>query len=46
MTMSTNRLFAVLAVALCLVTSPASAVDIGSQDSVASVEVHAFASQG
>jgi hypothetical protein len=44
--MSTNRLGAVLAVALGLVTSPASAVDIGSQDSLASVEVHAFASQG
>src|SRR5271154_6617348 len=31
---------------LCAVTSPALAVDVGSEDSLASVEVHAFASQG
>lgn len=35
-----------LAVALCLVTPPALAADIGSEDSLASVEMHAFVSQG
>jgi hypothetical protein len=37
---------AALGVATCLVASNAGAVDIGSEDSAASVEVHAFVSQG
>ena len=35
-----------LAASRCLVATPALAVDVGSPDSLASVEVHAFASQG
>ena len=46
MTRTTSRCGAALALASWLVTSPALAVDIGSEDSLASVEVHAFASQG
>jgi hypothetical protein len=45
-TRTTSRCGAALALASWLVTSPALAVDIGSEDSLASVEVHAFASQG
>lgn len=43
---TTNRVGAAVMVAISLVTSPALAVDIGSEDSLASMEVHAFASQG
>jgi hypothetical protein len=43
---TTKPLVAALVVAACLVTSPALAVDVGNGDSLASVEVHAFASQG
>lgn len=39
-------LAALLAAALCAVSSPAFGADVGSPDSLASVEVHAFASQG
>jgi hypothetical protein len=41
-----NRLGVAVAVAMISVATPASAVDIGSEDSLASVELHAFASQG
>jgi hypothetical protein len=41
-----NRLGGAVAVAAILVATPAWAVDIGSEDSLASVELHAFASQG
>jgi hypothetical protein len=42
-----NGLGAALALCLCLIAPPAFAVDIGgSDDSLTSVEVHAFASQG
>src|SRR5580704_6279754 len=42
----TLRRSLLLMVASLVVTSPAGAADIGDQDSLASVEVHAFASQG
>jgi hypothetical protein len=44
---TTALLGATFAAAMCLVTSPAAAVDVGGpEDSLTSVEVHAFASQG
>jgi hypothetical protein len=46
MTTTQNQAGSALALALCLVTSPVFAVDIGSEDSLASVEIHGFVSQG